>query len=731
MKTLRKIKYTLFILFIIALVSVFYLSSIGLPNSVVRRIEPNLQFSGMVLSLNKIKLSIFEGIVATSVKYHKKGYVGEPVVQADKVVLMLRPVEWFSGRSGISGVIVKNGRVHVDLNGVTNALSDRPARFLAMENIYAHVHFDRQEFLRITNFSTTISGLAISGHGIIILPHENTNTVHASAKGDIAGSLGTNTDISFLKNIPDWLSAINCGKTVSLDVDFFIDPENLDKLTVNANARGRDTSYGNYSIGAWNVNMAANGSKIKAVFSLKDAEIEGVAAQSLNGTAAFDGQHTVTAAVKSVIGRDVHAGPVALQLTYDVSSNRFSGSATTGCDPKIFVPLLKSQHLQLGDIFADFDFKRLPPTSEIFIQGTLTPEFDCRIKGEVLVDTLNYKRVPALLAKVGFDVDLFDVGEKVTIKPLLLVRDEGMVHAQFVYDSDGNIITFSGASMVDPKAVAAMIQPDLAVALEPYSMEGLCYLTAFGTVGCSNSLPNNMEINMQVNDLKWKILRFTPCSLTLRILERTYEIEDFKGTICRGTVTGAASVDPVPDSSNMLLALAGDVDNVDFGMLVNMLAGRHVEEAYEGVCSGSVKLQGFCDDPQEMSLKGKGWIKIANGRIFRVPIFTGLFKILGKFLPGISDLASTNDASATFTIENGRIHTSDARIEGDVFSLKGAGDVYLDGRLDVKVQLTFMRRHSLIGSLIQIATMPITKALEFRLTGTVSDPQWEAAYLPF
>ena len=137
------------------------------------------------------------------------------------------------------------------------------------------------------------------------------------------------------------------------------------------------------------------------------------------------------------------------------------------------------------------------------------------------------------------------------------------------------------------------------------------------------------------------------------------------------------------------------------------------------------------EDPDNSSIKGNGWVKIENGRIFTVPLFSGMFDILGKVIPGMGTFNGKNSAQATLTVENGKVHGRNVYIDGDVFSLKGSGDVYLDGRLDMKVQITFMRRHSLFGNLVQIITLPLTKALELHLGGTISNPKWESSYWPF
>jgi hypothetical protein len=719
---LRKIKYALFILFVIVLVAVFYLTSAGLPRAAVLKIEPYLQFSGMVLSMDKIKLSIFEGIVATKVKYYKKGDIGEPVLQAEKVVILLEPLAWLTGGRGVSGVIVKNGRAQFALGEESISSSGK----LALDGIYAHVLLDDQSRLRITSFATSLAGLKVSGRGVLVIPRET-----AIEKDGRKLEAGAGTNAPNFRNILDRINAFTSANTVSLDTDFYIDPDNIGKLSVKANVHGRNTVYDGLAVGAWNVNIAVTGKSAQATIALKEAELGKIWVQSANGLLQFDGKETISLSLKSMVGKGVYDGPLAMQGKYNLVSEQYAGHVTSGCDLRAFVPLLKDLKLKLGDIFADFDFKRSLPSAEVDFAGGLKPAFLCRIWGEVLTDTLNYKRVPCLLVKTGFDAVLDDNGEKVTIKPLLIVRDEGLARGQLVYDSYDEVINFSALSMADPKAICAMIDPAIAEAVTPFAFEGLCYVTAFGTVGLQSSAPNDMEFNFNANDVRWKMFTLAQSALTLRIVERTYRFDDINAAIYHGVINGAASIDPIAGSSNMLFSLSAKADNIDFGVLVNALAGKQVESAYEGLCSASINLHGLLDDPGGKSMQGEGWLKIDNGRIFTVPIFSGLFDMVGKVIPGLGNFNGKNNARATIKVEQGKASTRDIFVEGDVFSLKGSGDVYFDGRLDFKVQITFMRQKSLIGNVVQILALPLTKALEFRLTGNVSDPKWESAYLPF
>lgn len=727
---LRKIKYALFILFVCLLIGLFYLTSSGLPSTAVRRIESYLQFSGMVLSLDRIKLSPFEGIVATDVKYYRRGDIGEPVVQADRLVIILDPFFKLRGGMVVSGVIVKNGRVRLPLE----ALSLDPggggkAPDIALDSISAKVRFNRRDSLQIENLSTTVAGLRVTGHGVIVVSNQSAQPVG----GNYDGAGVTNGRVGVNPAAAKILRALNefaSGSTATVDVEFFVDPGNLEKLSLKISGNGHNVRCAEIDCQAWNAHVTVEGRKAYGRFILHNAEYGGVRLQSANCTAHLDENGLLDVAVKSVPGQSAPSGTLDLRLKYNLVTEKFEGSATTGCDLHGFVPLLRRQKLKLADIFQDLDFKRMPPAGELSFEGGFKPAFTCRLKGDVLGDTFDYKGVPNLLIKLGLDAEFRDAGDRVRIRPMMIVRDEGLVRGAMEYKSSDNTISFSALSMADPGAVARMIDPVIASAVAPYTFDGLCYASVFGTVGLTNSMLNNMEVNVNAGSARWKMFTLSPCALTMHIVERSYRIEDFNGSIFNGTIRGSAEIDPAAaDSSNMIFAVTAKVDNVDFGILVNNLAGKKLEGAYEGACAASVSLQGMLDDPQ--TIVGGGWLRIDDGRIFTVPIFSGLFDMIGKLLPGNWNFNGKNNARADITVADGKVSTRNLFIEGDVISVKGSGDCYLDGRLDFKIQITFMRRQSLIGNLVQVVTLPITKAFQFHLGGTVSAPKWETTYLPF
>ena len=66
-------------------------------------------------------------------------------------------------------------------------------------------------------------------------------------------------------------------------------------------------------------------------------------------------------------------------------------------------------------------------------------------------------------------------------------------------------------------------------------------------------------------------------------------------------------------------------------------------------------------------------------------------------------------------------------IEGDVFTIKAWGkyDIVKD-ELDFTVRFQLLRNDSFLAKLVRPVTFPFTKLLlEFKVTGSVDEPQWQ------
>ncbi len=67
-------------------------------------------------------------------------------------------------------------------------------------------------------------------------------------------------------------------------------------------------------------------------------------------------------------------------------------------------------------------------------------------------------------------------------------------------------------------------------------------------------------------------------------------------------------------------------------------------------------------------------------------------------------------------------------MQGTVFSAKGAGHYSFAGDLDFRVEVQLLRSGP-VAALVRLATLPVTRLLELRLTGTFEEPTWRPVNL--
>jgi len=126
-------------------------------------------------------------------------------------------------------------------------------------------------------------------------------------------------------------------------------------------------------------------------------------------------------------------------------------------------------------------------------------------------------------------------------------------------------------------------------------------------------------------------------------------------------------------------------------------------------------------------LNGEGHVEVRGGQIMRMRGFKGLLALLAEKVPGVSWFTDTTQASCDYVIENGVVKTDNIYIEGSVFSIKmyGSFDAVKDS-LDFTVRVQFTKRDSFMGKILHPLAWPFTKLLlEFRLSGSTDNPEWE------
>jgi len=224
--------------------------------------------------------------------------------------------------------------------------------------------------------------------------------------------------------------------------------------------------------------------------------------------------------------------------------------------------------------------------------------------------------------------------------------------------------------------------------------------------------------------LRYKAYPLDRCRFNMCMTDRTNVLSAVRAELYDGEVGGAARF-ALPPSTNghTVIDVALKMKDLDFERVADVLS-RDGETDYRGRLSGELALHGTLGAENHDSLHGNGLINIDDGRVFMLPLFGGLSDIMARLIPGLEFVLRQSDAFTEFSIQDSRVISDKVKIEGSVLSLSGTGHCGFDKGVDFHVQVKLMKDNNVVAKLVRLLTFPISKLFEFRLRGSLDDPDW-------
>jgi hypothetical protein len=142
----------------------------------------------------------------------------------------------------------------------------------------------------------------------------------------------------------------------------------------------------------------------------------------------------------------------------------------------------------------------------------------------------------------------------------------------------------------------------------------------------------------------------------------------------------------------------------------------------QGDATGFFKFTGRMNDWQ--ALKGTGALTILNGDLYSIPIVGMLAPMLRTILPKqIAGYNIAKEADCTFSVSDGFMVTKDFTALTSAFKILLDGSIdFLNDRLDMNAQVR-------VRGLPGIVFLPFSELLEYKGTGPLGSPRWEAKLL--
>ena len=454
--------------------------------------------------------------------------------------------------------------------------------------------------------------------------------------------------------------------------------------------------------------------------SLEDVDIHGVWVEK--GFVSFRrrGQDVALKKVDAIVGRGLQRGTLRGTGSCRLDTHEFAASAQTAFDPNAMLSLLTRNQARA---IRSLVFKQAPPSTQIEVSGDFDNPKLFQMKGHFRGTNFSYNGASVAF----FDSDATVSNGVLTFHPLLAVREEGKAEGLVAIDFDNQKVEVDATSTCDPYMVGRIIGPNIEKFLRTFRFEGPARVTAKGIVDYGNFKNTDLVASADVEraGILWLITE--KCLFDLRVLGTQLYFTNVTGSLYGGAFTGDATFTDIDTGTNVGYRIAGAVQGADLSRLVQDM--RKVGgDPYKGELSGEAVVSGILGSGTCNTVTGSGHISVRNGHLFQIPLLGGLSQLLSRIYPGLGFAAQT-DFAASFKIRNCKVHTDNAFLEGSVLSVSGQGDYYFNETLNVNVQVQLLRA-GLVATVIRAVTFPVTKLLEFNLSGTLKDPRWRPVNLP-
>ncbi len=711
---LRIIKYCLLVLLLAGLWGLLALSWHGLPEALTRSLARRLQVPGLVLSVDKIQLGVCEGIIVSGLRCHRPGDIGAPLFEAARVVLPCDPSGWFKGQAGLNAARIEQGWLRLMLAGQ----DDLPPRLLPLEILQAQLVWEPAPLprIRVLDMLARLPGCELAARGVFNLAPI------------------VDRPPAWPAELRSWVGAelyeqLELRQAAHIDCTFQATGADLSQLGLYLKIRARDTHLAEMSAAAWRAQISLRNAQAQGCLEIKKGRWPGLELREAHGRFSADAHGLTIAELAALLGAPgLGCGPLSLQLHYAWPSTEFTGQWQAQVDPRVLTTLLQEKYPVAARDLNDFQFaESKPPRTAGQFKGRWQPAWELDLTGQAAAQEVVYRGVASSAARAAVTVSGTKNNLLVALRPLSVVRPEGSGQGSLYFDFAERQISFEGWSELDPYALAPMINPFMDRLVRQFQFAGPVQTRAWGRLGWGWSAADAMELVLVAQQLGWRMLLADSCALDMHLRGDHLEIDAIQGNIYGGSFSARASLDTSAAAASYELEAA--VHGAGFDRLLQAFTGAPAGN-YAGSIDAQLTLAGISGEGQGASARGSGWVKVSNGHVFQIPLLGGLSDFLTRIIPGLNLLLRQTDARAAFCIENGRIHADEILIEGDVFSLLGRGDYYLDGTLDFTVQVKLLRQHTFAADVFRVVIYPVSRMLEFHLGGTLEAPCWRPVNIP-
>jgi|GEM_PF-765969 len=459
----------------------------------------------------------------------------------------------------------------------------------------------------------------------------------------------------------------------------------------------------------------------RASFNWKNIFVDGKRIDSLHALVAYDGSRFIATDVAVKQGDGVLKGEVLLDGNRNVTGKISSSIDFTALRPLFGAgaqPFLKSLTFEEGPVIEAKISGHLPSKEEL--QPGVSPLDSILVQGNVALGPSSYRNGRGTETRIHELKTSFTWQNRILTLPDLSFKrtPDELATAQVIYDFRIRHVTIhNGQAHADVQKTVPIFGGKLETYTTPYRLNGFANVRAEGVIDLAEQTATDLSLDI-----------LAPGGMNYTFLGKDLQFPnidahlDFKGknmkvvvhnttTLFRGHPGGTIQLD---------LGQDGPPYTADFtfdGMeLRDALVTYFNNNAAHGLTSGNIKITGKLNDIS--TIEGGGELQVKQGDVYQIPVLGGLSQVIGSILP--VGFSKAENAKVKYSFDKGILTMKDLNLYSETFALIGEGTYdYMKDALDLRVRVN-------VRGLLGLPLFPFSKAFEYRGTGSLKAPKWEA-----
>lgn len=345
------------------------------------------------------------------------------------------------------------------------------------------------------------------------------------------------------------------------------------------------------------------------------------------------------------------------------------------------------------------------------------------------------KRVGLSLQWLVDPNDESEGGKRLLISPLDAFFSDGILHGAIAWYPRTRAIDLSASAVLPPRTLFPVIDigmpncmTNIAFAHAPRAnVRGRIY--GMASANRAKSLLGG-SITASEMALRGVVFQNVKTEWSYSAMNRL-SFSELTANCHGGEINGDVSIDVGPEEAP-LASMADELnlhfifDNVKSDYFRDLVNPR--EPSSKGLISGEIAMSSPMNSTNSYYLNGFANLKVRDAELMRVPLFAGLTDFIGRNVSGVDSLIMQSDSDFNVTITNGLATIERITLDGNLFSVVAKGKCRISDPakpIEGVAEVRFFHSRSLIGKLARLATLPLSKLMEFRISGPLNGPSWE------